>query len=88
VNDLLKNSVMQRRDFVDELENKLKGLRGEEVTPKFMGDKKEVGAFSFEMEIEKLKKTLEDIKDQEKRFIKLLSRQKSPQLEQKSKLEL
>lgn len=84
VNDLLKDSVKQRKDFVDEIEGRLKGLKTDKVTPTFKNiTKEDIKTFNFEKELERLKKTLVDIKDQECRFIKLLSRQ-SPRKMNKS----
>jgi len=76
VNELLKSSVIQRRDFVDELEGKLNGLKVDKTTPTFKAiTHEDIKTFNFEKELERLKRTLVDIKDQEWRFIKLLSRQ-------------
>ena len=75
VDKLIKHSVTQRRNFIDELEGKIKGLNGEQNTPRFTNlIKEEVKEFNFDKELERLKRTLTDIKDQESRFIKLLSK--------------
>lgn len=69
------DSVNQRKNFIYELEGKIKGLSSNQNTPKFTNVvKDEVKEFNFDKELERLKKTLTDIKDQECRFIKLLSK--------------
>jgi hypothetical protein len=76
--NLLRDSLSQRRNFVHEIEGRLKGLRGDKATPTFKNvSKEDIKSFNFDNELERLKRTLHDIKDQECRFIEILSR-KSP----------
>lgn len=76
LNDMLQHTIIQRRDFVNEIENRLRGSKADKATPTFKPiTKEDIKTFNFERELERLKKTLVDIKDQECRFIKLLSRQ-------------
>ena len=58
--------MIQRRDFVDELEGKLNGLKVDKTTPTFKAiTHEDIKTFNFEKELERLKRTLVDIKDQE-----------------------
>lgn len=64
--NLLRSSMNQRKDFVQEIEGRLRGLRGEKSTPTFKSiSKEDIKSFNFENELERLKNTLNDIKDQE-----------------------
>lgn len=76
--------MTQRQDFVQEIEGRLKGLKTEKITPTFKAAE-EIRSFNFENELERLKRTLSDIRDQECRFMKLLSK-KSPIKEHKTEI--
>jgi hypothetical protein len=76
--NLLKDSLSQRRHFVNDIESRLRGLRGDKTTENFRSiAKKDVKYFNYDNELAQLKRTLHDIKDQEYRFIEML-RHKSP----------
>lgn len=83
--NLLRDSLSQRRNFVNEIEGRLKGLRGDKATPTFKNvSKEDIKAFNFDNELERLKRTLHDIKDQECRFIEILSRKSPDKLQRQS----
>jgi len=55
-NTLLKNSMSQRREFVQEIEGRLKGLKDEKSTPTFKDlPNAEIQSFNFDNELERLK---------------------------------
>lgn len=74
--EVLQDSMHNRHDFINELENRINSIKNQEVTPTFQNiTKEDIKSFNFDKELDRLKKTLSDIKDQECRFIKLLHRQ-------------
>lgn len=56
INELILNSVNQRKNFIYELEGKIIGLSGNQNTPKFTNiSKDEIKEFNFDKELERLK---------------------------------
>jgi hypothetical protein len=82
--NLLRDSLSQRRNFVNDIESRLRGLRGDKTTENFKSStKKDVKYFNYDNELAQLKRTLHDIKDQECRFIEMLSHKSPSKLQRK-----
>lgn len=77
--DVVQDSVDQRQDFIHELDNRINSIKSSGIVPNFHNiSKEDLKSFNFDKELDRLKRTLNDIKVQECRFIKLLSHRQSP----------
>ena len=63
-NNFLKNSMYQRREFVQGIEDRLRGFKDEKLTSNFknLSNEKKIRSLNFKNEMEKLRNTLNDIK--------------------------